>query len=172
MWSFIIITISTYCKVQLYLILHVPCYIEFLNVTYSITSRKKVYRARKKLTAIDWNYHNDLPNATNEDAETIITRKYNQRTKSWDVRTVQVSKDYGYIWILMAKIFKLRVDDDDSIAREVPLEADDPRLIAPTIAESEPPPSHKLLARRTSRFSQFSQTSSWLALPKPKLHQF
>ena len=112
------------------------------------------------MTAIDWNYHNDLPNATNEDAETIITRKYNQRTKSWDVRTVKVSKDYGYIWILMAKIFKLRVDDDDSIAREVPLEADDPRLIAPTIAESEPPPSHKLLARRTSRFSQFSQTSS------------
>ena len=37
-----------------------------------------------------------------------------------------MSKDYGYIWILMAKIFKLRVDDDDdSIAREVPLEADD-----------------------------------------------
>ena len=102
-------------------------------MTYSITSRKKVYRARKKLTAIDWNYHNDLPNATNEDAETIITRKYNQRTKSWDVRTVKVSKDYGYIWILMAKIFKLRVDDDDSIAREVPLEADDPRLIALTI---------------------------------------
>ena len=102
--------------------MHVPCYKEFLNLTYSITSRKKVYRAsRKKLTAIDWNYHNDLPNATNEDAEIIITRKYNQRTKSWDVRTVKVSKDYGYIWILMAKIFKLRVDDDDSNAREVPL---------------------------------------------------
>ena len=60
----------------------------------------------------------------------------------------------------MAKIFKLRVDDDDSIAREVPLEADDPRLIAPTIGESEPPPSDELLARRRSRFSQFSQTSS------------
>ena len=72
-----------------------------------------------------------------------------------------MSKDYGYIWILMAKIFKLRVDDDDSIAQEVPLEADDPRLIAPTIiAESETPPSHELLARRRSRFSQFSQTSS------------
>jgi len=119
---------------------------------------KKVYRARKKLTAIDWNYHNDLPYDTNEDAETIITRKYNQRTKSWDVRTVKVSKDYGYIWILMAKIFKLRVDDGDSIAREVPLEPDDPRLIAPTIVESEPLLSHELLARHKSRFSQTSSS--------------
>jgi len=80
-----------------------------------IKFRKTVYKARKKLTAIDWNYHNDLPNATNEDADTVITRKYNQRTKSWDVKTVKVSKDYGYIWILIAKIFKLRVDDDDSV---------------------------------------------------------
>ena len=54
--------------------------------------RKKVYRARKKLTAIDWNYHSDLPYATNEDGETTITRKYNQRTKSWDVRTVKVAR--------------------------------------------------------------------------------
>lgn len=51
-----------------------------------VSFTKKVYRARKKLTAIDWNY--DLPYATNEDGETIITRTYNQRTKSWDVRTV------------------------------------------------------------------------------------
>ena len=71
-----------------------------------------------------------------------------------------MSKDYGYIWILIAKIFKLRVDDADSVAREVPREADDLRVIAPTIAESEPPPSHELLARRKSRFSQYSATRS------------
>ena len=124
-----------------------------LNMDYD-SFRKKVYRARKKLTAIDWNYHHDLPYATNEDAESIITRKYNQRTKSWDVRTVKVAKDYGYIWILMAKIFKLRVDDDDSITREVPLEPDDPRLIVPTIAECELLSPHELLARHKSRFSQ------------------
>ena len=120
--------------------------------------RKKVYRARKKLTAIDWNYHSDLPYATNEDGETIITRKYNQRTKSWDVRTVKMAKDYGYIWILMARIFKLRADDDDSVTREVPMEADDPRLIAPTIAECEPLSPHEILARRKSRFSQASSS--------------
>jgi len=58
----------------------------------------------------------------------------------------------------MAKIFKLRVDDGDSIAREVPLEPDDPRLIAPTIVESEPLLSHELLARHKSRFSQTSSS--------------
>ena len=119
------------------------------NVTMSLF-RKKVYRARKKC---DLPY-SDLPYATNEDAETIITRKYNQRTKSWDVRTVKMAKDYGYIWILMARIFKLRVDDDDSITQEVPVEADDPRLIAPTIAECEPLSPQEILARHKSRFSQ------------------
>ncbi|XP_068738402.1 uncharacterized protein [Montipora capricornis] len=121
-----------------------------------VSFTKTVYRARRKLTAIDWNYHNDLPFATSEDAETIITRKYNQRTKSWDVRKLKVAKDYGYMWILVAKIFKLRSDDDDAVTREVPMEPDDPRLIAPTIAECEPLPPHEILARRKSRFSQTS----------------
>ena len=57
-----------------------------------------------------------------------------------------MAKDYGYIWILMARIFKLRADDDDSVTREVPMEADDPRLIAPTIAECEPLSPHEILA--------------------------
>ncbi|KAL9978120.1 hypothetical protein ACROYT_G015605 [Oculina patagonica] len=73
---------------------------------------------RKEEQLMELDYH-DLPYATNEDAESIITRKYNQRMKSRDVRMVKMAKDYGYIWILMAKIFKLRVDDDDSITREV-----------------------------------------------------
>ncbi|XP_068762421.1 uncharacterized protein [Montipora capricornis] len=123
-----------------------------------VSFTKTVYRARRKLTAIDWNYHNDLPFATSEDAETIITRKYNQRTKSWDVRKLKVAKDYGYMWILVAKIFKLRSDDDDAVTREVPMEPDDPRLIALTIAECEPLPPHELLARRKSRFSQTSSS--------------
>ena len=146
------------CFCHIIIVIYVPTFIFTLtNVTMS-SFRKKVYRARKKLTAIDWNYHSDLPYATNEDAETLITRKYNQRTKSWDVRTVKMAKDYGYIWILMARIFKLWVDDDDSITWEVPMEADNPRLIAPTIAECEPLSPHEILARRKSKFSQASSS--------------
>ena len=69
-----------------------------------------------------------------------------------------MAKDYGYIWTLMTKIFNFRVDDDDSITREIPLEPDDPTLIAPTIAECEPLSSHELLARLKNRFSQARST--------------
>ena len=50
--------------------------------------------------------------------------------------------------MLMDKMFKVCIDDDDYlITREVCLEPDDPRIIPPTIVESEPLPAHELLAR-------------------------
>ena len=120
-------------------------------------SREQVYRAWKKLTTLDWNYwyHDDFSFYTTEDhADTIIARKSNQRTKSWHVRILKVSKNCGYIWMLIAKIFKLRIDDDDdSITREVCLEPDDPRIISPAIVESEPLPAHELLANCRNRSS-------------------
>lgn len=59
--------------------------------------------------------------------------------------------------MLMDKIFKLRIfDDDHLITHEVCLEPDDPRVISPTIVESEPLPAHELLAR--FRFSQLSSS--------------
>ena len=114
------------------------------------------------MTTLDWNYwyHNGFSFSTTEDhADTIIARKYNQRTKSWDVRILKVSKDCGYIWMLVEKIFKLCIDEDDYlITREVCLEPDDPRIISPTIVESEPLPAHELLARCRNRFSQISSS--------------
>ena len=92
---------------------------------------------------------------TKDHADTNIARKYNQKAKSWDVRILKVSKDCGYIWMLMAKIFKFRTnDDDDSSTRDICLEPDDPRITSTTIVESEPLPAHELLARCRTRFSQ------------------
>ena len=73
---------------------------------------------------------------------------------------LKVSKDCGYIWMLVEKIFKLCIDEDDYlITREVWLEPDNPRIVSPTIifiVESEPLPAHELLARCRNRFSQIS----------------
>ena len=41
--------------------------------------RKKVYKARKQLAAIDWNYHLDIPEQEDVLGEVAVTRKYNQR---------------------------------------------------------------------------------------------
>ena len=46
-----------------------------------ILVRYPAYRARKKLAAIDWNYHANLPQAKTESGEEIITRKYNPGTR-------------------------------------------------------------------------------------------
>ena len=112
-----------------------------------------MYTARKQLTAIDWNYHVNRPASLDENSEARHTR-YNQRTKEWYTRTVKVSKDFGYIPIMMAKIFKTRFDDVNPIDRHVSLSEDDPARIAPTIARVPPQSSKELFIRHQSRFSK------------------
>ncbi|XP_044184769.1 uncharacterized protein LOC122964909 [Acropora millepora] len=102
---------------------------------------KKGLTARKQLAAIDWNYHLETKTASNAYGETSVSRKYNQRTKTWNVRVLKDSKDYQYIWMLMAKVFRLRSDDEGGIQRAIAMDTDDPRRIAPTIAEAPPVPS-------------------------------
>ena len=50
----------------------------------------KVYKACKQVAAIDWNFHMNLEVATTKAGEQIVTRKYNQRTKDWDVKIITV----------------------------------------------------------------------------------
>ncbi|XP_044171163.1 uncharacterized protein LOC114950456 isoform X4 [Acropora millepora] len=115
---------------------------------------KKGLTARKQLAAIDWNYHLETKTASNAYGETSVSRKYNQRTKTWNVRVLKDSKDYQYIWMLMAKVFRLRSDDEGGIQRAIAMDTDDPRRIAPTIAEAPPVPSIELYERHRSRFPQ------------------
>ncbi|CAH3141810.1 unnamed protein product [Porites evermanni] len=119
-----------------------------------ISYTEKVYKARKQLAAIDWNYHLDIPEQEDVLGEVAVTRKYNQRTKSWNVKIVKQAKDYGYIWMLLAKVFRLRVEDNENMQRAVPMEADDPRRIAPSIAVVPPPPSRELFIQPSSRFKK------------------
>ena len=96
----------------------------------------KVYKARKQLAAIDWNFHLNQEPATTKTGEEIVTRKYNQRTKEWDAKIVKVKKNYEYIPVMMAKILHLRKDDVDIVTRQVSLNESDPALLAPTIADN------------------------------------
>ena len=116
--------------------------------------RYQVYKARKQLAAIDWNYHVNRGTSMNEQSEARYTCKYNQRTKEWNTRVVKVPKDFGYIPIMMAKIFKRRFEDRNPIDRHVSLAENDPARIAPTIAEVPPVSSKELYIRHQSRFSK------------------
>ena len=139
-----------------------PDFIRFLFVNtfkmkiikYNINNFSyRAYKARKQLATIDWNFHLNLPNATTNSGDEIVSRKYNKRTKQWDVKIVSTMKGYEYITVLMAKILNLRMDDVDVVTRNVSLNASDPGIIAATIANKPPPPSKDLLHRR-SRFKK------------------
>lgn len=66
------------------------------------------FRARKMLCAIDNNYHLHQLNKFNESGDIRYCRKYNQRTKHWDVAAQKCAKDYTYIPMLLAKILKIQ----------------------------------------------------------------
>jgi hypothetical protein len=105
------------------------------------------------LTAIDWNYHINLPNAKSKSGVEMVTRRYNRRTRQWDVKHVKVEKGFEYIPVLISKVIQRRMHDDEYITRHVSLNASDPGHIAPTVAHI-PPPATKDIPKRKSRFSQ------------------
>lgn len=119
-----------------------------------------MYKARKQLAAIDWNFHLNQEAATTKSGEQIVTRKYNQRTKEWDSKIVKVKKTYDYMPVMMAKILRLRNEDVDIVTRQVSLNESDPALLAPTIADKPPPPSKELFIARRSRFNTASNAGS------------
>ena len=113
-----------------------------------------VYKARKQLAAVDWSYHKDLPPCTSSthDGEIMVTRKYNQRKKSWDSKIIKKEKDYTYVYLMIAKALDRRMQDRKSILRLAVLEADNPRKISATIAHVEPDASRDFHMRKMSRF--------------------
>lgn len=86
------------------------------------------------------------------DGEVMVTRKYNQRTKSWDSKIVKKEKDYTYVYLMIAKALDRRMHDRKSILRQAVLEADNPRKISATIAHIEPEASRGIHTRKMSRF--------------------
>ena len=130
------------------------CTCQPILLSYYLLLGFQVYKARRQLAAVDWNYHINRPLSVNENGEARHTRKYNQRTKEWNTKVVKVSKDFNYIPILMAKIFKRRIDDKGPVDRNISLSEDDPARIAPTIAQVPPPSSKELFLKHQSRFSK------------------
>ena len=61
----------------------------------------------------------NLEAAITKAGQQIVTRKYNQRTKDWDVKIITVKKQFQYITVMMAKIFNMRKEDVDMVTRQV-----------------------------------------------------
>jgi hypothetical protein len=90
--------------------------------------------------------------AVSQSGEKLVTRKYNPRTRQWDVKIIKVNKGYEYIPVLITKILRREVDTE-GVTQVVALNTSDPALIARTTAHVPPPPT-KEIANRKSRFSK------------------
>ena len=111
-----------------------PC-----NILFYLCNRYRFYKARKQLAAIDWNYHLDRKVAVgSKGGKARYTRKYNQPTKEWNTRIIKVDKDYDYVPVIMAKVFRRRMEDVFHIDRHMSLSENDPERIASTIAHTAP----------------------------------
>ena len=82
----------------------------------------------------------------------MVTRKYNQRTKSWDSKVLKKSKDYAYVTLMVARVLNARLVDSRKVTRKIPLGDDDPRRISSTIAAVPPEESTEIHKRKVSRF--------------------
>ena len=105
------------------------------------------------MASIDWNFHINLPVAKGRaSGQDLVSRKYNPRTRQWDLKVIKVEKGYDYIPTLIAKILRRRIEDVDYVTQNVSLNESDPALIAPTIAHIPPPSMDEIIKR--SRFSR------------------
>ncbi len=113
-----------------------------------------MFTGRRQLTAIDWNYHKHLPanKLDSRPGEVMVSRKYNQRTKSWDSKIIKKAKDYAYVILMVVNMLDSRMADKKSVEQKVQLGDDDPRRISATIAEIAPEDSRTLHQRKVSRF--------------------
>ena len=94
-------------------------------------------KARKQLSAIDWNFHVNLEAATTKTGDVIVTRKYNQSKKEWTSKVVKVKKKYDYIPLLMGKVLRTRSEDVDIVTQKVSLSESNLALLTPIIAATQ-----------------------------------
>ena len=90
---------------------------------------------------------------TSQSGEEMVARKYNPRTREWDIKKVKCAKGHEYIPLLISHILRRRLRDIDGVTQEVDLNQSDPVLISPTIAHLPLPPTNEIIARR-SRFTK------------------
>lgn len=83
----------------------------------------------------------------------MVTRKYNPRTRQWDIKVVKEEKGYEYIPVLMSRVLRRRAIDDGAVTQAVALNMSDPALISLNISHIPPPPTKEIVDRR-SRFAK------------------
>eukprot|EP00112_Aurelia_sp_Birch-Aquarium-sp1_P012399 Seg2609.2 transcript_id=Seg2609.2/GoldUCD/mRNA.D3Y31 product="hypothetical protein" protein_id=Seg2609.2/GoldUCD/D3Y31 len=112
------------------------------------------YKARKLLTAIDWNSHLGRNQAINrESGDNLVTHKYNPRTGNWCIKKIMTEKNHAYVSMMPAKAVRRRFEAVDTLGSPNVMGADDSRQIAPTIAKTQPQPTKELAAKYYSRMS-------------------
>ena len=81
-----------------------------------------------------------------------MKRKFNKNSNRWTVFQEKVRKSYGYIAEMQNEVIR-KYNETKTTRCRIVLQPGDPRLIAPTIATFQSPPTALLVEEMKSRFS-------------------
>ena len=115
--------------------------------------RDGAYAARVQLAMIDHNHHlsreKHISSSTNEIQYRRVFRK---ASKKWDAVPVLEKKDYAYIPSICKSILELYHEFDGRLVNQIHKRDNYPDLIAPHIANVEPPSTASIVKSKHSRF--------------------
>ena len=121
---------------------------------YMIIYRNDAFEARTLLAAIDHNCHLHRKPLLTKDGKLKYNKVFSKRSNNWRVSVVKEEKGYDYWDTITCKVLQKRKDDKGSILRSVPIPADHPKNIAPSIALKPIPKTSDLVEQAKSRFSK------------------
>jgi hypothetical protein len=86
-------------------------------------------------------------------------RQYSKRSKNFRAAVISEGKSYDYWPSLTTRILQKRILDKSNMLKKSKVDAEHPKMIAPTIAMKEPPKTSDLVQAALPRFSKSSSGS-------------
>ena len=96
--------------------------------------RNDAFETTTVLAAIDHKCHLHRKPFLTKDGELKYNKVFSKRLNNWRISIVKEEKGYDYWDAITCNVLQKRKDDKGSILRGVPVPADDPKNIAPSIA--------------------------------------
>ena len=105
------------------------------------------------MAAIDHNCHLHRKPLLTKDGKLKYNKVFSKRSNNWRISVVKEEKGYDYWDAITCKVLQKK-DDKGSILRSVPVPANHPKNIAPSIALKPIPKTSDLVEQAKSRFSK------------------
>ena len=116
--------------------------------------RNEAYLPRTLIAVMDHNNNLARDPALSASGDLKYHKVYSKRSKNWSAQVTKTDETYDFWPLLVSRILKKRVADQETVLRKVITPADHPKNIAPTIAMKPVPKTSDLVQKSLSRYSK------------------